>query len=58
MATPVFDTDPSAMSGRRQICCERVTATYTCFSVVDKVMPLGLGMLFASRRSSPLALNR
>src|SRR6185436_3806527 len=41
MATPVFDGVPPAISGRRQICCARVMATYTCEFFVFRVMRVG-----------------
>ena len=47
-----------AMSGRRQICCERVIATYTWVFVVLSVTPLGEGALSTMRCSSPLARRR
>src|SRR2546426_1014570 len=45
IATPVLESVPPAMSGSRQICCERVMATYTCVLLLLSVMPLGEGAL-------------
>ena len=53
IATPVFDGVPPAISGRRQICCARVTATYTWLFFVFSVMPLGDGAFVTSRCNSP-----
>jgi hypothetical protein len=46
---------PALISGRRQICSERVTATYTWLFLLFSVMPFGDGALSpaaAARRSS------
>jgi len=58
IATPVLESVPPAMSGSRQICCERVMATYTCVLLLLSVMPLGEGALSTRRCSSPFARRR
>src|SRR6266853_1688413 len=58
IATPVLESVPPAMSGNRQICCERVIATYTCVLDLLSVMPLGEGALSTRRCSSPFARRR
>src|SRR5437867_7816813 len=54
IATPVFDGVPPSISGRRQICCERVIATKTWEFFEFKVTPLGEGALRSEEHTSEL----